>query len=206
MSNLHQIGTAIAMYALDNKDHYPDALYTCGNWSYRRQPGLRDPLDPSSRPEWLGLAAVLHGIKSTDYTTGMTTATINATLLPTLGKNGLYLSAVSKTWVCPAFPEMFVNYGNTYCYNNNNSVNSIYNLGYDTSIGRAKLFAASPMTLVAWENSNFLPYTCGTVVPSNASVTGYTLSKSIYPHPGKNGKLAARNELYLDSHVDQNSP
>src|SRR5450631_1460058 len=44
MSNLRQIGIGIKMYSNDNRDHYPDNL-TVGNWAYRRQPGLRDPLD-----------------------------------------------------------------------------------------------------------------------------------------------------------------
>src|SRR5688500_13810894 len=65
-SNLREIGKALVMYANDNRDHFPHK-FTVGNFGYRRRPGLRNLLDPSSYPEWMGLAAVLHGIRATDY-------------------------------------------------------------------------------------------------------------------------------------------
>ena len=70
MSNLRQVGAAMIMYANDNRDLYPDKNVT-GRWAYRRRPGLTNPLDPSSYPEWIGLAAVLHGIRLTDYSLGL---------------------------------------------------------------------------------------------------------------------------------------
>jgi prepilin-type N-terminal cleavage/methylation domain-containing protein len=196
MSNLRQIGIAIKMYANDNRDHYPDNI-TVGNWAYRRQPGLRDPNDPSSRPEWLGIAAVLQGIKPNDYSTGMTIPAVTASLAPILAGQSGYLSARSNVWICPAYPDMFLQYKNTYCYNINSAVGSY------TSIQRG--LPANQLVLVAWDNSNFLPYSpCGAVAGS--VVTGYTISPAIYPHRGYKGAAKGRNELYFDSHVSQVTP
>src|SRR5438552_13664901 len=72
-SNLREIGNACQMYANDNRDFWPDPgnpaappnfrLGTLGNYSFRRGLGFKNLDDPNSYPEWLGLPAVLHGIR-----------------------------------------------------------------------------------------------------------------------------------------------
>jgi hypothetical protein len=194
MSNLRQVGLALHMYAEDNRDHYPSNL-TMGNWAYRRRPGLREPKDPSSYPEWMGLAAILHGIKPDDYNLGMTIPAVQADIDAVLRRPGKYISGVSKAWICPAFPDRFLDYANTYAFNINAAV------GTYTSIQRGR--AKNQTVLVAWDNSNFLPYVCGALAPN--TVTGYTITPQIYPHPGSH-KKQGRNELYFDGRVEQVSP
>jgi prepilin-type N-terminal cleavage/methylation domain-containing protein len=204
MSNLHQIGLAIKMYSNDNRDHYPDVL-TVGKWWYRRQPGLRDPADPSSRPEWLGLAAVLQGIHPGDYNTAMTIPAVASQLSTILNSRQGYLSAVSKVWVCPSATDQFVNFGNTYVYTINQPPAPPFNVtsvGDYTSIGRGNPSLAK--MYIVYDNVNYLPYVCGAMPAS--TVTGYTLAKPIYPHRASNGKLEGSNALLLDGSVKKASP
>lgn len=199
MSNLRQVGQALFMYVNDNRDHLPDKA-AIGNWAYRRRPGLREPKDPSSYPEWRGIAAVLHGIRGDDYNLGMSIPTVVADLNHVLKQKGRYLAATSDVWVCPAFPSVFVEYGNTYAYNIN------ANLGAWTSVNRGR--ASNQKVLIAWDNSNFMPYVPGVYAPN--TVTGYTLNPAIYPHPSAEGKKGpgkgGRNELYFDGRVEMTSP
>jgi prepilin-type N-terminal cleavage/methylation domain-containing protein len=205
MSNLHQIGIAVKMYSNDNRDHYPDVL-TVGKWWYRRQPGMRDPADPSSRPEWLGLAALLQGIKPAEFNTGMTIPAVTDALSPLLNGHSGYLSALSKVWICPSATDRFVAFGNTYVYTINQPPAPPFNVtsvGDYTSVGRGNPSLAK--MYIVYDNVNYLPYTCGSL-PASTSVTGYTLTTPIYPHRASNGKLQGSNALLLDGSVKMASP
>ena len=199
MSNLRSIGQSLLMYVNDNRDHYPDPV-TVGNFAFRRRPGMREPKDPSSYPEWKGVQAILHGIRPSDYNFAMSADEVQVSLDRMLGGKPRYLSALSKVWVCPAFPDRFIEYGNTYAY----TINATQ--AKWTSVQRAR--AKNQNVLVAWDNSNFLPYLPGS--QAGTSVTGYTLSTGIYPHPHNEGKKNAgkggRNELYFDGRVEMASP
>jgi prepilin-type N-terminal cleavage/methylation domain-containing protein len=205
LSNLHQIGLAIRMYSNDNRDHYPDVL-TVGKWWFRRQPGLRDPADPSSRPEWLGLAAVLQGIKPSDYNTGMNIPDIANALSPIVGSKQGYLSANSKAWICPSASEKFSQYGNTYVYTINQPPAppfGVTSVGDYTSMSRGNPLLAK--MYVVYDNVSYLPYVCG-AMPATSSVTGYTLTKAIYPHRATNGQLQGSSALFLDGSAKAVSP
>jgi prepilin-type N-terminal cleavage/methylation domain-containing protein len=199
MSNLRQIGVAIRMYADDNHDHYPYAV-TVGSWPYRRRPGMRDPTDPSSYPEWLGLPALLHGIKPDDYNLGMTIPQVQNQINTQLANKARYLNALNNVWLCTAFPDKFVQYGCTYDYTINLSV------GMWTSVQRGR--STDPATQIApvcWDNANFLPYKPGFGAPN--TVSGFSQVPPIYPHPGlTRGASRGRNELYFDGRVEQTSP
>ena len=88
-NNLRQIGAGILMYCNNNRGRFPDAV-TLGGASCRRLVGERD--DASSPPETYGWSALLDGLG--------------------------YLEADRATggvWVCPAQPEQYMAYKNTYC-------------------------------------------------------------------------------------------
>jgi prepilin-type N-terminal cleavage/methylation domain-containing protein len=199
MANLRSIGQSMLMYVNDNRDHYPDPE-TVGKFIFRRQPGLREPKDPSSYPEWRGIQAVLHGIRPNDYSFSMSANDVQASIEKMLANRSRYLSAVSKVWICPAFPDKFIEYGNTYAY----TINATQ--AKWTSVQRAR--AKNQNVLVAWDNSNMLPYLPGAIPGTNT--TGYILSPAIYPHPHFEGKKSAgkggRNELYFDGRVEMTSP
>jgi prepilin-type N-terminal cleavage/methylation domain-containing protein len=197
MSNLRQIGVALRAYANDNRDHYPDKVGV-GNWSFRRKPGLTEPTDAGSYPEWIGLPAVLHGIRYNDYNLNMTKIQVRDSLAQVLAGKGRWLSAASNVWMCPAYPAILAQYGNTYAYNIN-STQATW-----TSIHRSRFKAQK--ILVVWDNSNFKPYPPGQM--ASPSQSGFTVSPAIYPHPSREerAKLKSRNELYYDGHVDTVTP
>jgi hypothetical protein len=178
------------MYANDNRDHYPDRL-TTGRWSFRRKPGTTNPLDPSSYPEWLGLAAVLHGIKVNDYDINMSIDQVQMSLGQMLSTRGRYMSGVSEAWVCPAFPAPFAEFGNTYAFSIADEVSRM------TSVHRGRI--ARENHLVVWDNSNFKPYAPGLMAPPSVG-PGMTFVPQIHPHR-INGK-SSRNELYYDGRAD----
>jgi prepilin-type N-terminal cleavage/methylation domain-containing protein len=197
MSNLRQIGQAMVMYANDNRDHYPHK-YTTGNFAYRRRPGLTNPLDPSSYPEWMGLAAVLHGIRVTDYDLNMSKTQVQASLNQMLAGKGRYLPATSNVWVCPSFPARFIDYGNTYAFN----ISDVF-LTW-TSVQRAR--SRHQDHIVVWDNSNLLPYTPGAMAGTNTSGFSLPSDGAIYPHmkngKSQKGKWRGRNNLYFDGRVE----
>ena len=197
MSNLRQIGVGLRAYANDNRDHYPDKVGV-GNWSYRRKPGYTEPTDASSYPEWMGLAAALHGIRYNDYDLNMSKVQVKESLDQVLARNGRWLSGASNVWMCPAFPAVFEQYGNTYAYNIN-ATQATW-----TSIHRSRYGARN--ILVVWDNSNFKPYPPGQM--ASPSQTGFTITPPLYPHPSKKlrATLKTRNELYYDGHVDTVTP
>jgi prepilin-type N-terminal cleavage/methylation domain-containing protein len=196
MSNLREIGNAIRMYVNDNRDKLPGRV-TTGNYSYRRRPGTKNPLDPGSYPEWLGLAAVLHGIRLNDYDYNVSATQVDASLREVLARKGRYVSGVSNVWICPSYPETFLEYGNTYAFSVATNIDKEwYNSG---ARGKASE-RARVLSPFVWDNENLKPYTPGLMAP--ASVPGNTVPK-IRPHPSPNGKRNnARSELYLDGRVD----
>jgi prepilin-type N-terminal cleavage/methylation domain-containing protein len=191
MSNLRQIGYALRMYANDNRDHYPDKV-TTGRYSYRRRPGLRNPADPSSYPEWLGMAAVLHGIRPNDLNMSSTKNQVQASLDEWL-KKPRYIAGNSEVWVCPAYPAKFLDYGNTYAF----SIADIMTTYTSVHRGRSKNVEA----IVLWDNSNLQPYPPGQMAPPTGGGMP-AISPPIYPHPSAKGGYKGRNNLYFDGRVD----
>ncbi|MBC8108846.1 MAG: prepilin-type N-terminal cleavage/methylation domain-containing protein [Anaerolineae bacterium] len=191
MSNLRQIGIALRAYANDNRDHYPDKVGV-GNWSFRRKPGLTDPTDASSYPEWMGLPAVLHGIRYNDFNLNMSKDQVRDSLNQVLAGKGRWLSGASNVWMCPAFPPVFQQHGNTYAYNIS-STQATW-----TSIHRGR----ASNVLVVWDNAHLRPYPPGQM--ASPSQTGFTVSPPVYPHPNKKqgATMRSRNILYYDGHVD----
>jgi prepilin-type N-terminal cleavage/methylation domain-containing protein/prepilin-type processing-associated H-X9-DG protein len=195
-SNLREIGNAYRMYSNDNKDHIPDVDALGGPWGFRRRPGLYNIADPSSYPEWLGLAAVLHGIKNTDYSTNMTKQAVQAGLEQQLRAKPRYISGTSPLWVCPARPEPFLQYGITYAYVSITTTASSTDLGKYTSLQRGRL--SRDNQAIVFDNTNWLPYTPGASAPK--TVSGYIMSPNFYGHKNRAQKTAI-NILYLDGHV-----
>lgn len=195
MSNLREIGNALRMYANDNHDRFP-SRYVLGNFAYRRQPGLGNPLDPSSYPEWMGLAAVLHGIRYTDYELNMSQSEVRQSLDQVLNGKGRYLPARSAVWICPAFPVRFTEYGNTYAFAFAGKIVE------GTSIDRAR----APKSPMVWDNYNFLPYAPGKLTPPSGGTSGYTISPHVYPHRSKEGPMTARGTLFADGRVELFTP
>jgi len=198
-NNLQQIIRAVATYANDNRDHFPDPgktngsgarLGTLSNHPYRRLPGMR--ADPASFPEWLGLPAVLHGIRQDAFNTAQTPAEIAAKLTPILAGPGRYLSARSGVWVCPSAKDYFKEFGNTYLWTNNDVISGM------TSQGRGHDNIKSPGVLATYvfDSTNIDPGTPG--------ITGAPLVPLLWitqlgPH--KAGNKHAINNAFIDMHV-----
>jgi len=191
-SNLREIGNAYRMYANDYRDHYPDK-FTLGNWGFRRRPGLRNPSDPSSYPEWMGLAAVLHGIRVTDFDLNAPRETVQQALDRMLAGKGKYLSATSNVWTCPSRPEPFLDFGVTYAFSMHQE------MGKWTSINRSR-FSKMENTGLVWDNTAWRPYTPGAMAP-NAPGSAYTVNPRYYTHKVK-GQRVALNMLYMDGRVE----
>jgi type II secretory pathway pseudopilin PulG len=192
MSNLHQIGYAVRMYAEANKEKYPDKA-TTGGFGFRILPGNVPPEDPTSRPEWIGLPAVLHGINMTDFDPNVATPQLQADLDRALSKQGRYVSARSGIWMCPSYPERFAAYGNSYAW----SIADI--LTRYKSVHRGRI--SQENAIMAWDNSNLKPYVpTGRAAGTNTS--GFTLGTNVYPHHSKQGRNRGRNNLYFDGRVD----
>ena len=191
-SNLREIGNAFRMYANDNRDHYPDK-FALGNWGFRRRPGLRNPSDPSSYPEWMGLAAMLHGIRVTDFDFNMSNTQVQQQLDRVLAGKGKYLSAKSNVWVCPSRPEPWIEFGVTYAFTQH------LEMGKWTSIHRSR-FTKLENTGLVWDNTKWRPYTPGAMAPTPVG-SAYTMSPTIFTHKVK-GQRVAYNQLYMDGRVD----
>ena len=88
-SNLRQIGIGLRVYCNDNKGRYPDP-YTLGGARFRRMVGERDPDDPASLPETLGLSALLQPF--------------------------FRVKRENSIWLCPATREDLATYKNSYCW------------------------------------------------------------------------------------------
>ena len=189
-SNLREIGAAYRMYANDNRDKFPDR-FTVGNWGFRRRPGMTNPADPSSYPEWMGLAAVLHGVRITDFNFNMSKDEVARALERVLAGKGRYLSATSNVWVCPTQPPPVIEHGVTYAFTLNTD------LGKWTSIHRSRTVREE--TGLVWDNTNFRPYTPGAMAPT-APGNQYTFSPKYYTHKDKSQRVAM-NMLYLDGRV-----
>lgn len=198
-SNLRELGAGLVMYANDNRDKFPDKL-VMGNWNFRLRPGLTNTLDPSSYPEWMGLPAVLHGIRNTDYDFNMSRAQVTTGLTIALARRGRYIGALSGVWMCQSFPDRFRDYGNTYAWSNAQI------FGQYTSVSRGRKRDKTVSDWGIWDNFNYLPFTPG-AMPGPSVSSGYTLqtpAKWIIPHRSKNGQRnKAMNMLYMDGRVVQ---
>jgi len=196
-SNLREIHHAMVMYANDNRDMFPDK-FTMGNWNTRRLPGMRNSQDPSSYPEWMGLPAVLHGIRVTDYDLNLSQAEAEKRIKVALSRKPKYLPA-GNIWMCPSFPDRFAEYGNTYAWTN------AAIMGNQTSIKRARLGATnSAGEWMVWDNFNFIPYTPGAMAPSTG-MSAYSLATEarwVIPHKSVDGQFnKGMNMLFMDGHV-----
>lgn len=171
-SNLRQIGNALLMYSYDNKDRYPDPATLGGSWTYRRAPGVKNKLDPSSYPEWMGLAAVLSGIRVNDYDWNKTQAQVEAGVKRDL-QSPKYLAGDSKVWVCQGAKDEFQDYGNTYSYS---LAMNVY-----TSSDKAKLENAT--ALLVWDNWASRPFIPGSIA-SSKNTNGYAIPQGnrVWPH------------------------
>jgi prepilin-type processing-associated H-X9-DG protein len=90
MAHLKDIGVAMHMYAMGNKELFPDK-YTLGGFGFRAAPSYIDPEDNRGLPEIYGLAAVLDA----------------ENIIP----------GTSEVWVCPGQPHGWMKKcGNTYAF------------------------------------------------------------------------------------------
>jgi len=206
-SNLREIGHAMVMYANDNRDFFPDPgnpvaktgtdpwpvrIGTLGNYTYRRALGYKKLDDPSSYPEWMGLPAVLHGIRVDTWDRAThSQAQVEQGIKSIIGKPR-YLNGASKVWICPSAPEDMVDYGNTYQWTASDKA-----ICRATSKFRTKF--STLQTTYLNDNRTQLPYLPGFLLTGTAN--GYTKSWK-FPHRlGSEGKI---NLLYLDGHVALN--
>jgi prepilin-type N-terminal cleavage/methylation domain-containing protein/prepilin-type processing-associated H-X9-DG protein len=211
-SNLREIGHACRMYANDNRDLYPDPgnpaappkfrLGTLANFTYRRALGYKKLDDPNSYPEWLGLPAVLHGIRYDTWDRGKNSqAEVEAGIKAILAKPR-YLNGASAVWICPAAPEDMTQYGNTYQWSAADDFISHATSRYRTQInptGATYSMGNTSNTVYVNDNRTQIPYLPGFIF--SGSATGYTRSWK-FPHKlGTEGKI---NLLYIDGHVGLN--
>ena len=91
MAHVQQIGYGEFMYAMDNKDYFPDS-YALGGFPFRAAPGWKNPKDFNGYPEIYGLTAILNEYVNYDSN--------------------------SNLWVCPGQPHDWMRkLGNTYSAN-----------------------------------------------------------------------------------------
>jgi prepilin-type N-terminal cleavage/methylation domain-containing protein len=171
-SNLRQIGAALVLYSYDNRDRYPDPIALGGSWGYRRAPGFRSLVDPSSYPEWLGLAALLNGTKVEDFNYNMTQSDVADKLRATFG-HPKYLAGNSKVWVCYAQRDDFIDNGCTYAYS----------LAMSVYTSSAKSKSANRIAILVWDNWASNAFTPGRIA-SSTSTSGFTIdpTKRSFPH------------------------
>jgi prepilin-type N-terminal cleavage/methylation domain-containing protein/prepilin-type processing-associated H-X9-DG protein len=202
-NNLREIGHACLMYANENRDLFPDPgkptpatsfrLGTLANFGYRRALGFKKADDPSSYPEWLGLPAVLHGVRYGDFDRSVhSQADVEAGITAILDKPR-YLHGQSKLWVCPAAPEDMQEFGNTYQWSGNDDF-----IRKATSVLRGK-FSQTAQTTYLNDNRTLIPYLPGFILAGTS--TGYSAK---WPWPHKLGSEGKINLLYLDGHVALN--
>jgi prepilin-type processing-associated H-X9-DG protein len=146
----------------------------------------------------MGLPAVLHGIKVTDFDLNLSQAQVEQGVKEALSRKPKYLPA-GKIWMCPSFPPMFADYGNTYAWSN------AAIMGKYTSVKRGRRGAANfDGEWLVWDNFNFIPYTCGAMAPGTG-MSAYTLAtdtKWVIPHKGSDGRAnKGMNMLFMDGHV-----
>jgi prepilin-type N-terminal cleavage/methylation domain-containing protein/prepilin-type processing-associated H-X9-DG protein len=217
-SNLRQIGLACTMYANDNRDRWPDPgnpvasngtnpepirIGTLANYPFRMGLGHKRPGDASSYSEWYGLPSVLHGIRYDTWDRSVNTrAQIDAGIQSIINKP-LYLSGVSKVWICPAADPDMQAYGNTYMWTGNDEIR-LWNGVMRNNSGRNDTGGAKPGVLSTTtylnDNRTFEPYLPGFLV--TGTVSGYTRS---WPFPHWYGNTGRINMLYIDGHVALNS-
>lgn len=212
-SNLRQIGTACEMYANDNRDRWPDPgnpvsttsnpivrIGALGNYPFRVGLGYKLPTDPSSYTEWLGLPAVLHGIRYDTWDRAVNTKPDIAIGIKQIISKPRYLSGISKIWICPSASEILQSYGNTYCWTGMDSIRlmtgSMRNKG-GTKISTGNLTNVS----YAFDNRTYRPYLPGFLV--TGSTSGFTFSPA-QPWPHKANGKGTINLLFLDGHVGRN--
>jgi prepilin-type N-terminal cleavage/methylation domain-containing protein len=180
-SNMKQIYNALTMYAVDNKDKFPDQ-YTTGRHTYRMAPGRKTVNDPFAKPECFGLAAVLHGIDAgDDLSNGV----------PGKGK---YLSGLSNVWVCPGqIDENLVN-GNTYAFSIAQALEKW------TSKNRTYKDRGDGAGLLVWDNWNIRPGLTSFRGPFSGYT--YTTKQQVFPHSRWKKGRGAVVELKLRGDVE----
>ena len=194
------------MYSNDNRDFWPDPgnpsappkyrLGTLANYTFRRALGYKKLDDPSSFPEWLGLPAVLHGVRLDAWVRGTDTQADVALGIKAIMAKPRYLNGASKVWICPAAPEDMLEYGNTYQWTAADDT-----IIRATSKFRGKYNNRAQGTTTTYDNDNRtqLPYLPGFIHSGSAS--GYNRTWR-FPHRlGSEGKI---NLLYIDGHVALN--
>ena len=218
-NNLRSIGQALEMYAQDNRDLYPDPgwaptgvnfrIGTLGNFQYRRGLGVKKADDPNSYPEWLGLPAVLHGIRLDTWDRGGSNPSTQAQVedgIKQLMNKPRYLKGVGGVWICPAQPEEMKEYGNTYAWTSKDDffapklgsgkplptkrVRGAYS---DPSLGGGGRIN----TTYVYENRTQIPYLPGFI--ASGSSTGYNRT---WPFPHKVRGKGVINQLCVDGHVE----
>jgi prepilin-type N-terminal cleavage/methylation domain-containing protein/prepilin-type processing-associated H-X9-DG protein len=205
-SNLRDIGNACQMYANDNRDFWPDPgtatpaakfrLGTLGNYSFRRALGFKKLDDPSSYPEWLGLPAVLHGIRFDTWDRSLHSRFDVEAGIASLMNRPRYINGASKVWICPSAAEDMQAFGNTYAWTGSDDI-----IMRATSKFRGKYNSRAQGTTQTYLNDNrtLFPYLPGFIASGSAS--GYTKTWT-FPHKGNGeGKI---NLLYIDGHVALN--
>jgi prepilin-type processing-associated H-X9-DG protein len=205
-SNLREIGNACVMYANDNRDLFPDPgnpaappkyrLGTLSNFAYRRGLGYKKVDDPSSYPEWLGLPAVLHGVRLDSWDRSIHSRFDVEAGIKAIMAKPRYLNGAGGVWICPSAPEELRGYGNTYQWTANDDL-----IRTATSKFRGKYNATSAGTTQTYLNDNrtSLPYLPGFIHSGTAS--GYTRS---FPFPHRLSGQGKINLLYIDGHVALN--
>jgi prepilin-type N-terminal cleavage/methylation domain-containing protein len=216
-NNLRQIGVACEMYAQDNRDLYPDPgnpqvgvnfrLGTLGNFMFRRGLGIKKTDDPNSYPEWLGLPAVLHGIRYDTWDRGGTNPSTQADVedgIQKLINRPRYLKGVGGVWICPAAPDEMKDYGNTYAWSGNDSFFAP-KLGSGNPLPTKKVRGnfnkigrnSDIKVTYVFDNRTLIPYLPGFI--ASGSTTGYTRT---WPFPHKVRGSGVINQLAVDGHVD----
>ena len=197
-SNLREIGHGLTMYAMDNKDHYPDKE-AVGGWKFRAAPGYKNPNDPSGLHEKYGLASVLDGRIKDE---------LSARVIKGKYK---YIDSQSSIWVCPDHPEKWMKeLGNTYSYN----ISSIIEKNTASTLSRPVIKGArtnNPLAgsifgyerALVWDNKAQLPFTPGFLADAYPTGFSYVPDEGRYPHLFGGDYKQASNTLFLDLHIER---
>lgn len=207
-SNLRQIGNACQMYSMENADHWPDPgnpsssafrLGTLANYGFRRGLGYSAAGDSSSYPEWLGLPAVLHGVRYDTWD-----RSVNSRAAVQLGINAImgkprYLRGADGVWICPSAPDDMKVYGNTYAWSTADSL--IMGATSKFRMAHADGKGVTSKTTYVYDNRVLLPYLPGFILAGTPM--GYAKSPS-WPYPHQLGGQGKINQLFMDGHVALN--